>query len=98
MYTNVIDKDHTCGILVRPILYLIIKCIFENYFKPVAKQNYIETKQCHEDSLEKFRMEIANAAIYDKLDKDLSANPNDNYKVNLKFYKMPRGGSKMVGR
>ena len=30
-------------------------------------------------------MEIANATIYDKLDKDLFANPNDNYDVMSKI-------------
>ena len=57
-------------------------CILNaNYFKPIAKQKYIDTEQCHEGSLEKFRMDIANATIYDKLDTDLSANLNDNYEV-----------------
>ena len=61
-------------------------CILsENYFKPIAKQKYIETEQCQEDSLEKFRMEIENAIIYDKLDKDLSANSNDKYEGMLKI-------------
>ena len=61
-------------------------CILnENYFKPIAKQKYIEIEQCHEDSLEKIRVEIANATIYDKLDKDLFANPNDNYEIMSKI-------------
>ena len=30
-------------------------------------------------------MEIVNATIYDKLDKDLFANPNDNYEVMSKI-------------
>ena len=61
-------------------------CILnENYFKPISKQKYIETEQCHEDFLEKFKEEIANATIYDKLDKDLFANPNNNYEVMSKI-------------
>ena len=74
VYTNVIDKKHTCGILVRPIsdhqIEMYFSILSENYFKPIAKQKYIETEQCQEDSLEKFRMEIENAIIYDKSDKD----------------------------
>ena len=87
VYTNVIDKDHTCGILIRPISdHQMYFCILnENFFKPITKQKYIEIEQCHEDSLEKFRVEIANATIYDKLDKDLFANPNDNYDVMSKI-------------
>ena len=87
LFTNVIDKDHTCGILIRPISdHQMYFCILnENFFKPITKQKYIEIEQCHEDSLEKFRVEIANATIYDKLDEDLFANPNDNYEVMSKI-------------
>ena len=61
-------------------------CILnENYFKPIAKQKYIETEKWHEDSLEKLRVEIENATIYEKLDKELSSNPNDNYEVMSKI-------------
>ena len=61
-------------------------CILnDNYFKPIAKQKYIETEQCHEVSPQKFRVEIANATIYDTLDKYLFANLNDNYEVMSKF-------------
>ena len=44
VYTNVIDKDHTCGILVRPISdHQMYFCILnENYFKRIAKQNILK--------------------------------------------------------
>ena len=52
----------------------------------------------------KFRVEIANATIYDKLDKDLFANPNDNYEVmskilqNAKNLHMPKKNLKFNKR
>ena len=36
---------------------------------------------CNQDSLENFRKEIADAKIYEKLQKDLSADPIANYKI-----------------
>ena len=50
----------------------------ENYVKPVTKQNYVEIEVCNQESLENFRKEIADAKIYEKLQKDLSADPNAN--------------------
>ena len=39
VFSNVIDKDHTCGILVRPISdHQMYFCILnENYMKPITK-------------------------------------------------------------
>ena len=53
----------------------------ENYVKPVTKQKYAEIEVCNQESLENFRKEIADAKIYEKLQKDLSADPNANYKI-----------------
>ena len=53
----------------------------ENYVKPVTKQKYVEIEVCNQESLENFRKEIADAKIYEKLQKDLSADPNTNYKM-----------------
>ena len=83
VYTNVIDKEHICGILVRPISYhqMYFCMMKENYVKPVIKQKYVEIEVCNQESLENFRKEIADAKIYEKLQKDLSADPNANYKI-----------------
>ena len=83
VYTNVIDKEHICGILVRPISdHQMYFCMMkENYLKPVTKQKYVEIEVCNQESLENFRKEIADAKIYEKLQKDLSADPNANYKI-----------------
>ena len=71
MYTNVIDKEHTCGILVRPISdHQMHFCIMnKNYVKPSTKQKYMEVKVCNQESLENFIREIVDADIYEKLQK-----------------------------
>ena len=83
VYTNVLEKEHTCGILVRPIsdhqMYFCMRN--ENYIKPKTKQKYVEIEVCNEESLEKFKAEIANAEIYARLQKELTDNPNTNYKI-----------------
>ena len=72
IYTNVIDKGHTCGILVRPISdHQMYFCrMNENYVKPSTKQKYIEVEVCNQESLENFRREIVDAEIYEKLQRD----------------------------
>ena len=55
--------------------------IKENYVKPATKQKYVEIEVCNQESLENFRKEIADAKIYEKLQRDLSADSNANYKI-----------------
>ena len=83
VFSNVIDKDHTCGILVRPISnHQMYFCILnENYIKPITKRKFVEIEESSQEALARFKTEIANSEIYDKLRKDLSTNPNDNYKI-----------------
>ena len=50
----------------------------ENYIKPKTKQKYVEIEVCNQESLEKFKTEIAHAEIYTKLKKDLTDDPNTN--------------------
>ena len=47
----------------------------------MTKQKYVEIEVCNQESLENFRKEIADAKIYEKLQKDLSVDPNANYKI-----------------
>ena len=58
VYTNVIEKEHTSGILVRPIsdhqMYFCM--INKNYIKPKTKQKYVEIEVCNQESLEKFKL------------------------------------------
>ena len=83
VFSNVIDKDHTCGILVRPISdHQMYFCILnENYIKPITRRKFVEIKESSQEALARFKTEIANSEIYDKLRKDLSTDPNDNYKI-----------------
>ena len=53
----------------------------ENYVKPSTKQKYIEVEVCNQESLENFRWEIVDAEIYEKLQRDLSTDPNVNYEI-----------------
>ena len=41
VFSNVVDKDHTCGILVRPIAdHQMYFCILnKNYIKPITNEN-----------------------------------------------------------
>ena len=88
IYTNVIDKGHTCGVLVRPISdHQMNFCMMnENYVKPSTKQKYIEVEVCNQESLENFRREIVDAKIYKKLQRDLSTDPNVNYEILSSFF------------
>ena len=83
VYTNVIEKEHTSGILVRPISdHQMYFCMMnKNYIKPKTKQKYVEIKVCNQESLEKFETEIAHAEIYTKLKKDLTDDPNTNHEM-----------------
>ena len=88
IYTNVIDKEHTCSILVRPISdHQMYFCLMsENYVKPLTKQKYIEVEVSNQESLKNFRREIVDAEIYEKLQRDLSTDPNVIYK--MKYYQV----------
>ena len=92
VYTNVIEKEHTCGILVRPISdYQMYFCMMnENYIKPKTKQKYVEIEVCNQESLEKFKTEIAHAEIYTKLKKDLTDDPNTNYEMLSQILEMTK--------
>ena len=81
VYTNVIEKEHTCGILLRPSSdHQMYFCMMnENCTKPKTKQKYVEIEVCNQESLEKFKTEIAHAKIYTKLKKDFTNDPNTNY-------------------
>ena len=48
---------------------------------PKPKTRYITIYDNREDCKEKFQNDIASKRIYDKLDKNLHADPNTNYKI-----------------
>ena len=41
-----------------------------NHIKPKTKQKYLKIEVCNQESLEKFKAEIANAEIYARLQKN----------------------------
>ena len=69
VFSNVIDKDHTCGILVQPISdHQMYCCILnENYIKPITKRKFVEIEESSQEALARFKTEIANSEICDKL-------------------------------
>ena len=83
IYTNVLDKSHTSGILIRPISdHQMYFCIMnENYMKPAIAQKYVEVEVFNVEAIENFKTEIANLEIHDKLDKTLNRDPNHNYDI-----------------
>ena len=61
-------------------------CILnENYIKPITKRIFVEIEEFSQEALARFKTEIANSEIYDKLQKDLFTDPNYNYKILLEF-------------
>ena len=62
----------------------------ENYVKPKTKQKYVEIEVCNQESLEKFKTEIAHAEIYTKLKKDLTDDPNTNYEMLSQILEMAK--------
>ena len=83
IYTNVLDKSHTSGILIRPISdHQMYFCIMnENYMKPAIAQKYVEVEVFNVEAIENSKTEIANLEIHDKLDKTLNRDPNHNYEI-----------------
>ena len=83
IYTNVLDKSHTSGILIRPLSdHQMYFCVMnENYVKPTTKQKYIEVEVFNEENIESFRKEIADLEIHNKLDDGVDRDPNYNYEI-----------------
>ena len=83
IYTNVLAKSHTSGILIRPISdHQMYFCVMnENYMKPANAQKYVKVETFNVEAIENFKTEIANLEIHDSLDKTLSRDPNDNYEI-----------------
>ena len=83
IYTNVLNKSHTSGIMIRPIsdhqMYFYV--MNENYMKPVIAQKYVEVEVFNVEAIDNSKKEIANLEIHDKLDKTLNRDPNHNYEI-----------------
>ena len=83
IYTNVLDKSHTSGTLIRPLSdHQMYFCVTnENYMKPAIAQKYVEVEIFNVEAIENFKNQIANLKIHDKLDKTLNRDPNHNYET-----------------
>ena len=56
VYTNVFDKSHISGILIKPISdYQMYFCVMnENFRKPVTQSKHIEVEIFNEESISNF--------------------------------------------
>ena len=85
IYTNTIDKDHTSGILIRPISdqQLYFSIMNENVTTSTSKsiQKYIEIEVCSQENMDRFKIEVANTDLYNKLNQDLNTDPNYSYNI-----------------
>ena len=60
VFSNVIDKDHTRGILVRPISdHEMYFCILnKNYIKSITKRKFVEIEESSQEALARFKTEL----------------------------------------
>ena len=78
VYTNVLDKNYTSGILIRPISdHQMYFCIMnENFRKSASQKKFIELEVFNDESIEKFQNEIANLEMHNQLDANINKNRN----------------------
>ena len=83
VYTNVLDKSHISGILIRPISdHQMYFCVMnENFRKPVTQSNHIEVEIFNEESISNFQNKIAKLEIHNELNKNPNKDPNYNYEI-----------------
>ena len=55
----------------------------ENFDRSKNAQKYVELEVefCNQENMDKFKNEIANADLYNKLDLDINTDPNYNYEI-----------------
>ena len=78
-----IDKSHTSGILITPISdHQMYFCTMnENFDRSKNAQKYVEVEFCNQENMDKFKNEVANADLYNKLDLNINTDPNYNYEI-----------------
>ena len=81
IYTNALDKNHTSGILIRPISdhQMCFSIINLTCNKSINATKFIEVEVCNQESINKFVKGDAN--IFNKLQKNLNTNQNHNYEI-----------------
>ena len=92
VYSNVIDKSHTSGILTRPISdHQMYFCIMnDNFVNAKDAQKYIKIEVTNENSIDKFIKEVSDADIHSKLEPNLNTDPNHNYEILAKHLQLAR--------
>ena len=53
----------------------------ENATTSNSIQKYIEIKDCSQENMDRYRIEVANTDLYNKLNQDLNTDPNYNYDI-----------------
>ena len=83
IYTNTIDKDYTSGILMRPISdhQMHFSIMNENVTTTKSIQKFIEIEVCSQENMDRFKIEVANTDLYNKLNQNLNSDPNYNYDI-----------------
>ena len=92
VYSNVIDKSHTSGILVRPISdHQMYFCIMNDIFLNIkTAQKYIKIEVSNQNNIDKFVREVSDADIYSKLEPNLNTDPNHNYEILAKHLQLAK--------
>ena len=92
VYSNVIDKSHTSGILVRPISdHQMYFCIMNDIFLNIkTAQKYIKIEVSNQNNIDKFVREVSDADIYSKFEPNLNTDPNYNYEILAKHLQLAK--------
>ena len=92
VYSNVIDKSHMSGILVRPISdHQMYFCIMnDNFVNIKTAQKYIKIEVSNQNNIDKFVKEVSDADIYSKLKPNLNTDPNHNYQILSKHLQLAK--------
>ena len=53
----------------------------ENFDRSKNAQKYVEVEFCNQENMDKFKNEVANADLYNKLDLNINTDPNYNYEI-----------------
>ena len=55
--------------------------MYENVTTTKSIQKYIEIEVCSQENMDRFKTEVANTDLYNKLYQDLNTDPNYNYDI-----------------
>ena len=86
IYSNVIDKSHTSGILFHPISdHQMYFCIMnDNFVNTKLQKKYIKIEISNQNNIDKFVKEVSDEDIYSKLEPNVNTDPIHNYEIPAK--------------